>query len=699
MKCSVSDGLRVRWGLFSLFFLLVLFFLVTGCSVTTPDSGLEKAYPVIPTPQQAVYSEEELFFDSFMLDAGGFQKEGAQLEAFFQQQNLTPSNGGMKIELRQKEGVANGNKEGYELTIDERVRITAATSQGAFYGIQTLKQLFRSKQGKGVLPQIAITDWPAFAVRGFMHDTGRNFQSLDLLKEQLELMALYKYNVFHWHLTDNPGWRLESKRYPELQSPEATSRKKGKFYSHEDFKEVLAYCKARHITVIPELDIPGHTEAFRKAFGFENMTHPRVKPVLLDLFAELMSLADPEEMPFVHIGTDEVKMGKEQVAEDVILDIMNLIKDDGREVVVWKQGITIPRDSTSISQLWASHPPREGHRFIDSRSNYVNHLDPFAGMSRLYFQQPCRQPVGDEVALGGILCAWPDNAIGPERDVLKQNPVYPSMLFYADAIWKGRQEDKPEFWAQLPNPSTPEFASFEAFEEKVLVHRDHFFKDKEFPYIKQTGTRWKVIGPFDHGGDVQGYFPVEEIIDEEYTVDRETYRWKDSIVGATIHLKHFFGFPALTEKKEGTYYAYTNVYAPEDRVQDFWIGFQGWSRSGRRGGPTPDLGQWHTTNPKVWVNGKEIEPPVWKQPNLGADTGEIPFVDEDYFYREPTKVPLKKGWNTVLLKIPHGGTSWKWMFTCIPVSVDGENVKEVTDLQFNTRLKPTKTDKQTDGSK
>ena len=135
-------------------------------------------------------------------------------------------------------------------------------------------------------------------------------------------------------------------------------------------------------------------------------------------------------------------------------------------------------------------------------------------------------------------------------------------------------------------------------------------------------------------------------------------------------------------QKNGTYYAYTNIYSPNDRIQDFWVGFQGWSRSSRRGGPTPNQGQWHSTNPKIWVNNIEVAPPIWKQPDLKEEAHEIPFIDEDYFYRSPTKIQLKKGWNKVLLKIPQGGKSWKWMFTCIPVKIAGKNISEVPELTF-----------------
>lgn len=663
---------------------VLLVFISSFYSCKQETANLEKKYPIIPTPQNISYGNAEIFFNTVTIESDCFINEVLLLKNYFKEQNIAATKKGLLIKLIKEKDTACFEEEAYSLEIDENIIIRATSTKGAFYGIQSLKQIFRKVNNQGVFPKLKIDDKPAFKIRGFMHDTGRNFQSLDLLKEQIEVLAQYKYNVFHWHLTDNPGWRLESKKYPELHSEEATTRKKGSYYTQKDFKELLRFCKARHITLIPELDIPGHTQAFRKAFGIQNMNSKRVGPILLSLFDELCGLASAEDMPYIHIGTDEVRNKEEVIDHAVISEIMKLLQKHKREVIVWKEGIVIEEDTTSINQLWAKFEGRKGHRFIDSRSNYINHLDPFAGMTRLFFQQPCRQEKGDSLALGGVLCTWPDNNVKEGRDILKQNPIYPSMVFYADAIWKGRKKEHKNYWAKLPKEGTKELEDFKDFEEKVIVHRDLFFQKKEFPYLKQTSIKWKIIGPFMHDGDVLKKFPVEEDILDTYKIGNEEFQWEDSIVGGTLHLKHFFGFPALTEVKEGTYYAHTEIFAPTERVQDFWIGFQGWSRSGgRRGGPFPDLGQWHTTNPKIWINDKEIAPPVWKQPNLASTTPEIPFVDEDYFFREPTKIYLKKGWNKVLIKIPHGGNSWKWMFTCVPVTINNKNVKEVNDLIFS----------------
>ncbi|MBA6153223.1 family 20 glycosylhydrolase [Gelidibacter maritimus] len=667
------------------FMALKLLFIFNGYSNPQQVNHLEAKYPIIPTPQEISYGEGELAFKGFHIGASDFKNESDVISAFFKKQGIKESYKGLKIQVIKEQLPVDNPEEAYKLSIDRDVKIWATSEKGAYYAIRTLQQIFRKQGQGGLFPKLEITDWPAFKIRGFMHDTGRNFQSIDQLKEQIEVLSQYKYNVFHWHLTDDPGWRLESKLYPQLQSEAATSRGKGKYYTQEEFKDILAFCKARHITVIPEFDIPGHSRAFRDAMGFETMKDERALPTLLNLFDELCSLASAEDMPYIHIGTDEVRNREEYVEDGFVKQIMDRVKSHDRDLIVWMEGIEVKGDSTSINQLWAQFDPRPGHRFIDSRANYINHLDPFAGMSRLFFQQPCRQPKGDELALGGILCAWPDNNVANERDILKQNPIYPSIVFYADAIWKGRKENKLDYWAKLPALNTPELQAFKAFEDKVIVHRDFFFKDKEFPYIRQTDFQWNVIGPFENNNNVNLKFPVENELIASYNVDGKNYKWSAPKVGGTLHFKHFFGFPALTTEKTGTYYATAEIYSPDDRIQDFWVGFQGWSRSGgRRVGPFPDQGQWHTTNPKLWVNNVEIAPPHWKQPNLGTRTDEIPFIDEDYFFRAPTKIQLKKGWNTVLLKIPQDNNSWKWMFTCVPVDIENNQVKEVNDLKFRT---------------
>lgn len=213
----------------------------------------------------------------------------------------------------------------------------------------------------------------------------------------------------------------------------------------------------------------------------------------------------------------------------------------------------------------------------------------------------------------------------------------------------------------------------------MIVHRERYFKSWPFQYVKQTDISWRLIGPFDHKGDTAARFPVEDSIEESYMVDGREYRWQDTEArGATIHVNHFFGFEGhLPKSNPGTVYGVTEMDSPREQSVKFWIGFNENSRAGgRRCGPNPGPGEWSIVNSKVWVNGVEIAPPEWKQPGTGAQTPEIPFVDELYMIREPTVIQLKKGKNRILVKAPHGPPAWKWMFTCVPVEWDEGSVSE-----------------------
>lgn len=584
-------------------------------------------------------------------------------------------------------GVPFHDDEGYLLQVTrDSVVLQAKTAAGLFRGEQTLRQLTILRKGRQYIVGCTITDWPAFAIRGFMQDVGRNYMSVPFLKEQIDVLTAYKFNVFHFHVTDNPAWRLESKLYPQLKDSSSMSRWPGKFYSQEEFVDLVNYCRDRHMTLIPELDVPGHCEAFRKALGINTMQDPRVRLILSDLIDELCRLVPAEAMPYIHLGTDEVWHDYEKPAPDLLPHLVSKVRENGREVIVWRPGQPVAYDTTSITQLWSSNGhPRPGHRYLDSRLNYLNHLDPLAGVVQLYFDRICGASRGDSLRLGGILCCWNDNNVREEKDLVIQNPVYPGIVTYSETSWKGEPADFGEqYLARLPLSGDSLFEQFREFEDRLVRHRDLYFNGKPFPYVKQTGIAWKIIGPFDHKGDFDRKFAVEDSLADSYRVDGKEVGWAGPYPGGTVHVRHFFGFPSWYDQKEGTVYAMTHVWSPRDQETDCWIGFHDWSRSGgRRGGPFPQQGEWHTTHPRVWVNGKLVGPPVWKNPGLPAASEEIPFEDENYSFRETTKISLKKGWNPVLLKVPQGGNSWKWMFTFVPLEVHDGQVRELPGIRFD----------------
>ena len=222
--------------------------------------------------------------------------------------------------------------EGYTLKCEnKRVYINAKTENGLFYGLQTLKQMLLQKEGK--LPYTEILDYPRFSYRGFMLDCGRYFYPVEDVKKIVDLMALHKLNVLHWHLTEDQGWRVEIKKYPLLTEKGSmrshtnfNHKSHGGYYTQEDIKEIVAYCHERKIKVIPEYDIPGHSVAAISCYPYlscldrdlEVATHWGVKHDILcagkettyqfvyDVIDELIELF-PDKI--IHIGGDEaVKM-------------------------------------------------------------------------------------------------------------------------------------------------------------------------------------------------------------------------------------------------------------------------------------------------------------------------------------------------------------------------------------------------------
>ncbi|WP_207535370.1 beta-N-acetylhexosaminidase [Desertivirga arenae] len=237
--------------------------------------------------------------------------------------------------------IARRNKEGYSITVDSKgVTIKGGGAAGVFYGIQTLKQIIRLEpQGRITIPYLSIVDHPRFAWREFMFDEARYFKGKQVVKQLLDEMALLKMNIFHWHLTDNTGWRLEIKKYPlltkvggkrdssEIKVNGIRGFYDGKphsgFYSQKDVAEIIRYAAERHITVIPEIDIPGHTSAAIAAypwlgsasvpitvpFSFANqpnvlkVSDPRVRGFVEDVLDEVIQLF-PSQV--IHVGGDEV---------------------------------------------------------------------------------------------------------------------------------------------------------------------------------------------------------------------------------------------------------------------------------------------------------------------------------------------------------------------------------------------------------
>jgi len=336
--------------------LIVLSFTATifAASTNTPA--------IIPLPQKI-----ELHDGAFNLTAGTriYADAASRATAAFLTAQLRPSTGfpfktGTKyfggaavpggIFLTTKSANPNLGPEGYELTVASNAIVIRAPAQaGLFYGVQTLLQLLPPEifstnlvsQVAWQIPCVQIEDWPRFPWRGFMFDVSRHFFTKAEVKTFLDAMALHKLNTFHWHLTDDHGWRIEIKKHPRLTEisawrseagfgfdPKLTTAygpdgRYGGFYTQDDIREVVKYAAARHITIVPEIEMPGHATAALAAYpqlgstpgpfvpemtagifnGIYNPANEATFQFLADVLAEVGPLFPGK---YIHIGGDEV---------------------------------------------------------------------------------------------------------------------------------------------------------------------------------------------------------------------------------------------------------------------------------------------------------------------------------------------------------------------------------------------------------
>ena len=566
-------------------------------------------------------------------------------------------------------------KEEYELNISKSgITIKAAQEAGHFYALQTLRQLIQTKNGKQVIPICEIRDKPAFEIRGFLLDVGRNFQSLESLKKQLDIMAKYKLNVFQWHLTDRPAWRIESKMYPQLTASEnhRQTRDPGQFYSYDDIRKIIKYARDRHIAVIPEIDMPGHSDSFVKAMGVK-MESKKGMEILENILDEFFSEISKTDCPIIHIGSDEVHVNN---PDEFISHMVNFCEEDGRKVVIWNPGLKAK--NAVIRQTWRlDHVENGGYQEIDSWNNYINNGEPMTQIQRLFFR-PIGYPSVNAV-LGGIICLWPDVNLENESDAFSQNPVYSSLLTYAWTTWTADILQAPEsYYMTLPTSGSFALNYFAAFEKILVAHKEKYFQNDPFPYFLQHDKKWKVIGPFEgNEGD-----ELLTQISDSYSYKNQNLTWKKA-VGNTLIIKDRFklGGHFPNAKKGQTAYALTYIHADKNKIVDTWIGFETPMRANRTYNGIPEAGHWDASGGNISINDMPLPAPIWENPGWkpskkegwgSPKDQEIAWTNEELFWtRTPTKVSLKKGWNKVFVKIPGSTDYQNWMFTFIPLNMDG----------------------------
>lgn len=354
------------------FHLLSLVLLLLSCTNPYKDiTNTKEDYSIIPQPQKLNISNGKFLFKSStsIISSDELKNESDYLNKLIEgalgyQLTVTSKKKDSNcIELVLDASVE--QLEGYKIEVTyEKIIISGKTNQGVFYGIQSLRQLMpadienqENLINELTIPACEIEDYPKFSYRGMHLDVCRHFFPVDFIKKYLDLIALHKMNTFHWHLTEDQGWRIEIKKYPKLTEIGAFRKETmveknfdpyigdgksyGGFYTQKEIKEIVAYAKSKHITVIPEIELPGHSlaaiasypnlgntgeqyEVATKWGVFEEIYAPKEETFqfLEDVLTEVMELFPSK---YIHIGGDEAP--KNQWKES--LQAQEVIKREG----------------------------------------------------------------------------------------------------------------------------------------------------------------------------------------------------------------------------------------------------------------------------------------------------------------------------------------------------------------------------------
>ena len=367
-----------------------------------------------------------------------------------------------------------GEDESYTLEINsEHAALTANTVVGAMRGMETFSQLVSGDADGYYFPVVSISDKPRFPWRGLMIDVGRHFEPLDVIKRNIDGMASVKMNVFHWHLSDDQGFRIESKKYPKLQGMGSG----GQFYTQEQVRDVIDYAADRGVRVVPEFDMPGHTSSWMVGYPelasapgpYElevrwGVFDPTMDPTheetyqFLDMFIGEMAALFPDE--YFHIGGDE-NNGKQWKENPQIQEFMRthgyhttaelqtyfnqrvlkIVQKHGKKMVGWDEILTPDLPKDAIVQSWRGYKSldqsaREGYDAIWSTTYYLDHMgpaeyhylsDPLPADSRLTKEQASH-------IVGGEVCAWSE-FLSPENI---DSRIWPRTAAVAERFWSPR---------------------------------------------------------------------------------------------------------------------------------------------------------------------------------------------------------------------------------------------------------------------
>ena len=367
-----------------------------------------------------------------------------------------------------------GEDESYSLEINsEHATLTSETVVGAMRGMETFSQLVAGDADGYYFPLVSIQDKPRFPWRGLMIDVGRHFEPVDVILRNIDGMAAVKMNVFHWHLSEDQGFRIESKKYPKLQGMGSG----GLYYTQEQVREVVEYAADRGVRVVPEFDMPGHTSSWMVGYPelasapgpYElemrwGVFDPTMDPTreetyeFLDGFIGEMAALFPDE--YFHIGGDEnngqqwkqnpqiqafmKEHGYRTTAELQTYfnqRVLKIVQKYGKKMVGWDEILTPDLPKDAIVQSWRGYKSldqaaREGYGAIWSTTYYLDHMGP-AEYHYLSDPLPADSKLTKEQAshvVGGEVCAWGE-FLSPENI---DSRIWPRTAAIAERFWSPR---------------------------------------------------------------------------------------------------------------------------------------------------------------------------------------------------------------------------------------------------------------------
>jgi hexosaminidase len=371
---------------------------------------------------------------------------------------MTFRDGGAALVLR-TESAGNAvqsvdENESYRLTVNAQgAAITAPNPLGAMHGLETFYQLITNDEKGWVVPAVTIDDHPRFAWRGLHIDVARHFIPLDVIRRNLDGMAAVKLNVFHWHLSDDQGFRIESKRFPKLQELGSD----GLYYSQDEVRGIIQYARDRGIRVVPEFDMPGHATSWLvgypelaatpgpfqiiRTWGVHDPTMDPANPevyTFLDAFIGEMALLFPDA--YFHIGGDEVKNKAQQDLQAGFNQrVEKIVTKYGKRMEGWDEILNPALPKSIVIQSWRgpkslAEAARQGYQGILSSGYYLDHIEP---SSKLYLVDP----LGDQSAaltteekariLGGEVCMWTEYVSAENIE----SRIWPRTAAIAERFW------------------------------------------------------------------------------------------------------------------------------------------------------------------------------------------------------------------------------------------------------------------------